>query len=192
MKRSLSTRRVDSQPFLPAVSQLFTDTKVCHQPKYTARPKREGYFICAGEVEVAARRGRVKGSKNKPKVRVPCSFSQQVSILTYGTQCERQMDENGNPIPQAARRRSGKVVLGPDGKPRTWPQSLLISLKNRRQSADIAFLPLLVADVPDGASSGAASPAVTGGPTFGAPAGPPPPKQRKKASSALFLRLDVP
>jgi hypothetical protein len=39
------------------------------QPKYTARPKREGYFICAGEVEVAARRGRVKGSKNKPKVR---------------------------------------------------------------------------------------------------------------------------
>ncbi|KWU44263.1 hypothetical protein RHOSPDRAFT_29373 [Rhodotorula sp. JG-1b] len=78
------------------VNDPFVDDEdvALYEPKYTARPKREGYFICAGEVEVAARRGRVKGSKNKPK-----------------------MDENGNPIPQAARRRSGKVVLGPDGKP---------------------------------------------------------------------------
>ncbi|GAA5951435.1 hypothetical protein JCM8115_005149 [Rhodotorula mucilaginosa] len=127
------------------VNDPFVDDEdvALYEPKYTARPKREGYFICAGEVEVAARRGRVKGSKNKPKT-----------------------DENGNPIPQAARRRSGKVVLGPDDKP--------------------------LADAPDGGSSGAASPAVTGGPTFGAPAGPPPPKPRKKGefSPELQEKLD--
>ncbi|GAA5859955.1 hypothetical protein JCM8547_003031 [Rhodosporidiobolus lusitaniae] len=68
-----------------------------YEPRFYARPKREGYFICTGEVEVAPRRGRVKGSKNKPK-----------------------LDENGNPVPAPppARRKSGKVVVvGADGKP---------------------------------------------------------------------------
>ncbi|GAA5976365.1 hypothetical protein JCM10908_005474 [Rhodotorula pacifica] len=110
-----------------------------YEPQYTARPKREGYFICAGEVEVAARRGRVKGSKNKPKT-----------------------DASGQPLPQASRKRGGKVVLGPDGKP--------------------------IADTPDGGSSGVPSPALNGGPTFGAPAGPPPPKQRKKGEFAPELQ----
>ncbi|GAA6000291.1 hypothetical protein JCM10207_007943 [Rhodosporidiobolus poonsookiae] len=67
-----------------------------YEPRFYARPKREGFFVCTGEVEVAPRRGRVKGSKNKPKV-----------------------DENGNPVPAApSRRRSNKVVVvGSDGKP---------------------------------------------------------------------------
>ncbi|BGP38447.1 hypothetical protein JCM10450v2_002393 [Rhodotorula kratochvilovae] len=66
-----------------------------YEPRSFARPKRDGYFIQTGEVEVLARRGRVKGSKNKPK-----------------------LDENGNPIPTApSRRKSNKIVVGPDGKP---------------------------------------------------------------------------
>ncbi|BGP54278.1 hypothetical protein JCM8202_000711 [Rhodotorula sphaerocarpa] len=114
-----------------------------YEPRYAARPKREGYFVCAGEVEVVARRGRVKGSKNKPKV-----------------------DENGNPIAPAARRRSGKVVMGSDGKP--------------------------VAEGSEAGPSGAPSPALAGVPSFGAPAGPPPPKQRKKGefSPELQQKLD--
>ncbi|GEM06968.1 hypothetical protein Rt10032_c02g0985 [Rhodotorula toruloides] len=67
------------------------------EPRFCARPKREGYFVCVGPVEVAPRRGRVKGSKNKPK-----------------------LDENGNPILAAAttrRKSTHKVVVGADGKP---------------------------------------------------------------------------
>ncbi|KAJ8295830.1 Glycosylphosphatidylinositol anchor biosynthesis protein 11 [Rhodotorula toruloides] len=68
-----------------------------YEPRFYARPKREGYFVCAGPVEVAPRRGRVKGSKNKPK-----------------------LDENGNPVPVATtsrRKSTHKVVVGADGKP---------------------------------------------------------------------------
>ncbi|GAA6049784.1 hypothetical protein JCM3770_002159 [Rhodotorula araucariae] len=72
------------------------DTEIgLYEPRSFAQPKREGYFIQAGEVEVLGRRGRVKGSKNKPK-----------------------LDENGNPVPAApSRRKSNKIVVGPDGKP---------------------------------------------------------------------------
>ncbi|GAA5998368.1 uncharacterized protein JCM10292_001149 [Rhodotorula paludigena] len=79
------------------VNDPFVDDEeiALYEPRFSARPKREGYFIVSGEVEVAPRRGRVKGSKNKPK-----------------------FDENGNPVPSAAaRRRSNKVVVGADGKP---------------------------------------------------------------------------
>ncbi|GAA5858549.1 hypothetical protein JCM1840_001252 [Sporobolomyces johnsonii] len=64
-----------------------------YEPRHYHAPKREGFFVGSGLVECAPRRGRVKGSKNKPKV-----------------------DENGNPVP-AARRQSKKFVVGPDGKP---------------------------------------------------------------------------
>ncbi|GAA5821509.1 hypothetical protein JCM11251_004658 [Rhodosporidiobolus azoricus] len=71
-----------------------------YEPRFYARPRQEGFFVCSGEVEVAPRRGRVKGSKNKPK-----------------------FDENGNPIPQPAPRRKStgvdKVVVGADHKPIT-------------------------------------------------------------------------
>ncbi|BGP14364.1 hypothetical protein JCM10213_004491 [Rhodosporidiobolus nylandii] len=66
-----------------------------YEPRFYAKPRRDGYFIQTGEVEVAPRKGRAKGSKNKPKV-----------------------DENGNPVPTApSRRKSNKVVVGQDGKP---------------------------------------------------------------------------
>ncbi|KAK4050153.1 hypothetical protein OIV83_003724 [Microbotryomycetes sp. JL201] len=42
-----------------------------YEPKYYVPPKRKGFFVCTGEVEVerkSGRRGRVPGSKNKPKI----------------------------------------------------------------------------------------------------------------------------
>ncbi|GAA5887442.1 hypothetical protein JCM6882_002531 [Rhodosporidiobolus microsporus] len=68
-----------------------------YEPRFYARPRQEGFFVCSGEVEVAPRRGRVKGSKNKPK-----------------------FDENGNAIPAPSRRKSTGVekhVVGKDHKP---------------------------------------------------------------------------
>ncbi|GAA5855945.1 hypothetical protein JCM9279_005558 [Rhodotorula babjevae] len=72
------------------------DTEIgLYEPRSFARPLRDGYFIQSGPVEVLGRRGRVKGSKNKPK-----------------------LDENGNPLPGvSSRRKSNKIVIGPDGKP---------------------------------------------------------------------------
>ncbi|TNY18808.1 hypothetical protein DMC30DRAFT_418517 [Rhodotorula diobovata] len=70
-----------------------------YEPRSFARPKRDGYFIQNGPVEVLGRRGRVKGSKNKPK-----------------------FDENGKPIQNpSSRRKSNKIVVGPDGKPMHVP-----------------------------------------------------------------------
>ncbi|GAA6034919.1 hypothetical protein JCM8097_009365 [Rhodosporidiobolus ruineniae] len=114
-----------------------------YEPRFYARPKREGYFVQTGDVEVVARKGRVPGSKNKPK-----------------------LDENGNPVAPAARRRSGKVVVtGADGKP--------------------------VHDTTAGPSTG--SPAVTSAPAFGGAALPaqPPKPVRKKGEFSPELQADL-
>ncbi|KAK4048590.1 hypothetical protein OIO90_005760 [Microbotryomycetes sp. JL221] len=49
-----------------------------YEPKYYVPPKRRGFFVCSGEVEVERknRRGRVAGSKNKPKNTDPTERSQ--------------------------------------------------------------------------------------------------------------------
>ncbi|GAA5931950.1 uncharacterized protein JCM15063_001081 [Sporobolomyces koalae] len=67
------------------------DTELAlYEPRHYVRPRREGYFVCIGDIECAPKRG----GNRRPKT-----------------------DENGNPVSGAARRGSKKYVIGPDGKP---------------------------------------------------------------------------